>query len=73
MALVDIGNGAQQLVASTVLITINDIQGYFITGDVIEAAATLLHELGHGGQGRVWGLGHENGFPAQLVLTDENR
>ena len=44
---VDIGFGATQLVPATVLITINDLAGDFVSGDVKESAATLLHELGH--------------------------
>jgi hypothetical protein len=44
---VDIGYGATQLVPGTVLITINDLAGDFVNGDVKESAATLLHELGH--------------------------
>jgi hypothetical protein len=38
---VDIGAAAQQRDGATVLITINNIQGYFITGNVNEAVATL--------------------------------
>ncbi len=44
---IDIGNGAQQWVNGTVLITINDLRGDFVNGDVTASAATLLHELGH--------------------------
>jgi hypothetical protein len=44
---VPIGAGATQLQPSTVQITINDIYGYFATGDVTNSAITLLHELGH--------------------------
>jgi len=43
---VDIENG-KQLVNGQVLITINDLAGDFVNGDVNESAATLLHELGH--------------------------
>ena len=43
----DIGNGATQLMPSTVLITINSMAGNFVDGNVTEAAATLIHELGH--------------------------
>ena len=44
---VDIGFGATQLVPDTVLITINDLAGDFVNGNVNDSAATLLHELGH--------------------------
>jgi RHS repeat-associated protein len=44
---IDIGNDATQLVNGTVLIKINYLAGDFANGDVREAAATLLHELGH--------------------------
>jgi hypothetical protein len=44
---VDIGNGATQLRAGFVQITINDLAGTFVSGSPEDQAVTLLHELGH--------------------------
>jgi hypothetical protein len=44
---VDIGNGATQLRAGFVQVTINDLAGTFVTGSTQDQAVTLLHELGH--------------------------
>lgn len=44
---VDIGNGAQQLRAGFVQVTINSQAGSFVDGSKQDQATTLLHELGH--------------------------
>ena len=44
---VDIGNGAQQLPAQTVNITLNTLAGNFVSGSLYDEGVTLLHEIGH--------------------------
>ena len=46
-AFVDIGNGAQQLQAQTVSITLNTLSGGFLSESLYQQGVTLLHEIGH--------------------------
>ncbi len=44
---VPVGQGATQLRATFVQVTINSLAGTFVDGDETDRAVTILHELGH--------------------------